>query len=248
VAVTLQPADRSDHKSIVETIVEATEVLLDVREMDGEVELPKEAVTDKGYHSNGTCVTLKEMGIRSYLSEPDRGERTWVDPKTGERLLEAQAAVGGNRRRIKGQRGKQLLRGRGQYVERTFADEYETGGMRRTHLRGHNNILKRLLIHTAGFNLALLLRHTVGVGKPRVLQDGVTALGAGLTGLGAAVGGVLSSIFGLLTVLVGLLRVVWTRPTPARPFERTCCCASASPGKFPRITRPYEWQSEKPHC
>ena len=55
-------------------------------------------------------------------------------------------------------------------VERTFAHCYETGGMRRTYLKNHSNILKRLLVHTGGFNLALAMRKMVGVGKPRRLQ------------------------------------------------------------------------------
>lgn len=45
----------------------------------------------------------------------------------------------------------------------------ETGGMRRVHLRGHN-ILKRLLVQASGFNLALIMRKLIGVGKPRRLQ------------------------------------------------------------------------------
>ncbi len=73
--------------------------------------------------------------VRSYISEPDRGRRCWKqDP-------EAQQAVYGNRRRIKGDHGKELLRRRGELVERSFAHAYETGGMRRLHLRGHDNIL-----------------------------------------------------------------------------------------------------------
>jgi len=59
------------------------------------------------------------------------------------------------------------LRKRGELVERSFAHAYETGGMRRTHLRGHPNILKRLLIHICGFNLALLMRGLFGMCKPR---------------------------------------------------------------------------------
>ena len=39
--------------------------------------------------------------------------------------------------------------------------------MRRTHLRGHENILKRLLVHIAGFNLGLLLRNLLGTGTPK---------------------------------------------------------------------------------
>ena len=59
------------------------------------------------------------------------------------------------------------MRKRGELVERSFAHIYDTGGMRRTHLRGHTNILKRLLVHTAGFNLSLILRRNTGKGTPR---------------------------------------------------------------------------------
>ncbi len=66
--------------------------------------------------------------------------------------------------------GRRLMRQRGERVERSFAHLYDTGGMRRTHLRGHTNILKRLLIHAAGFNLGLVMRHLIGSGTPRGLQ------------------------------------------------------------------------------
>jgi hypothetical protein len=63
------------------------------------------------------------------------------------------------------------MRRRGELIERSFAHLYDTGGMRRTHLRGHTNILKRLLIHAGGFNLGLVMRHLIGSGTPRGLQD-----------------------------------------------------------------------------
>ena len=63
------------------------------------------------------------------------------------------------------------MRRRGELIERSFAHLYDTGGMRRTHLRGHTNILKRLLIHAGGFNLGLLMRALLGAGTPRGLQD-----------------------------------------------------------------------------
>jgi len=83
---------------------------------------------------------------------------------------EQRDAVYANRQRLQRPKGKQLLRKRGELIERTFAHCYETGGMRRTHLRKHNNILKRLLIHVAGMNLGLLLRNLYGIGTPRGLQ------------------------------------------------------------------------------
>jgi transposase len=109
-------------------------------------------------------VDLDAVGIRSYIAEPDRGRRDWS------KQPEAQAPVYRNRRRIRGARGRRLMRQRGERIERSFAHLYDTGGMRRTHLRGHQNILKRLLIHAGGFNLGLLIRSMLGVGTPRGLQ------------------------------------------------------------------------------
>ena len=106
----------------------------------------------------------QELEIRSYVSEPDRGRRDWEDKS------EERDAVYANRRRIRGKRGKRLMRKRGELIERSFAHVLETGGMRRTHLRGHENILKRVLVHVGGFNLGLVMRKLIGVGKPRRLQ------------------------------------------------------------------------------
>ena len=125
----------------------------------------EEVVTDKGYHSGAMLEDLRAIGVRAYLPEPQRGRRHWQ----GQR--EEQAAVYENRRRIRGERGKRLLQQRGELLERTFAHVYDTGGMRRTHLRGHPNILKRLLIHVAAFNLSLILRREIGRGTPRGLQS-----------------------------------------------------------------------------
>jgi hypothetical protein len=78
------------------------------------------------------------------------------------------------------------MRQRGERIERSFAHLYDTGGMRRTHLRGHTNILKRLLIHAGGFNLGLVMRHLIGSGTPRGLQDRpATVIAALLVLLGA---------------------------------------------------------------
>ena len=78
-----------------------------------------------------------------------------------------QAATYANRRRIRGTRGKRLIRRRGELLERPFAHYLEAGGMRRTHLRRHENILKRLLTHVAGFNLGILMRNLIGKATPK---------------------------------------------------------------------------------
>ena len=68
------------------------------------------------------------------------------------------------------------MRQRGERLERPFAHLYETGPLRRVHLRGHPNILKRVLVHTGGFNLGLLMRRLTGVGTPRSRQGRAAAL------------------------------------------------------------------------
>ena len=169
VAVTLQPANRGDTTSLTETIEQADENLVGVMTDEAACEnlseqVLGEAVTDKGYHSNAVLKDLRDCGIRTYLSEPGRGRRNWAGQE------EERDAVYANRRRIRGGRGQKLRKKRGEYVERTFAHCYDTGGMRRTHLREHPNILKRLLIHVAGFNLGLVMRRLFGVGTARGLQ------------------------------------------------------------------------------
>jgi transposase len=175
VAVTLQPADRGDTASIEVTLEETQAVLSDVAEdaraSEGlSEEIVSEVVADKGYHSNAVLLARAKIGIRTYISEPKRGRRNWKG-KGAEK-----AAVYGNRRRIRGRRGKSLMKQRGELIERSFAHCYETGAMRRTHLRDHPNILKRLLVHVAGFNLGLVMRKHFGIGKPRRLQGLLRAL------------------------------------------------------------------------
>jgi len=182
-AVTVQPADRGDTQSLGETLCEAIEGLAAIG-----ADPVRELVADRGYHSNDVVADLEEMEIRSYVSEPDRGRRRWKD-KTRE-----QRAVYANRRRIKGERGKRLLRKRGELLERPFAHCYETGAMRRTHLRGHKNILKRLLIHAGAGNLALLMRRLHRAGTPR-----------GMAGLAALVAGAAEAARGRLQAVTELI-------------------------------------------
>ena len=167
VAVTLQPANHGDTTSIAETIEQVDENLVGVmadetacKQLNESV--LSEVVADKGYHSNAVLKEQRESDIRSYISEPDRGRRHWQG-KCAERN-----AVYANRRRIRGRRGQRLRAKRAELPERSFAHCYDTGGMRRTHLRGHPNILKRLLIHVAGFNLGLVMRRAVGFGIARM--------------------------------------------------------------------------------
>ena len=167
VSVTVQGAETGDTASMVETLIAAAEQVEALLPAGPGIE---EVVGDKGYHSNETLADLKALGLRSYISEPNRGRRCWKGQPT------ARDAVHANRRRIRGVRGRRLLRCRGELLERPFAHVCETGGMRRVHLQGHPNILKRLLVQVAGCNLGLLLRQMIGVGTPRSLQGRPAAL------------------------------------------------------------------------
>ena len=194
VSVTVQDASEGDSATLPETLTMAAEQVEAVQPDGPEVE---EVVADKGYHSDKTLVALDEIGIRSYVSEPERGRRCWQDKRTGETPPEkraAQRALYGNRRRIRGARGRRLQRGRSELVERPFAHQYETGGLRRVWVRGHDNVRKRVLIQAAGCNIGLLLRRLTGVGTPRSLQ-----------------GRALSAIYGL----IGRLIDRWGRLTSA---------------------------------
>ena len=146
-------------------------------------------------------VAFAALGIRSYVSEPDRGRRHWMGKAA------AQQAVYANRRRSRGARGRRLLRRRGELLERPNAHLYETGGMRRTHLRGHPNILKRLLVHVCGFNLGLLMRQLTGVGTPRSLQGRAAA--------------VFDTLIGLVSALGRRLSRTWA-PEPRDPANASC--------------------------
>ena len=125
---------------------------------------PREVVTDKGYHSRALVGELTEWGLRTYCSEPNRGRQKWQNLRT------EQLAVYANRRRIQGERGRRLLRQRGEKLERWNQHLYDRGGMRRVHLRGRENILKRLVVHSGAANLGLLMRTLFGKGTPRGLQ------------------------------------------------------------------------------
>src|SRR5664280_304271 len=176
VAVTLQAADLGDTTTVHETLAEAGMAVAELVERDAELhpeDEPKvnvdgieELVADKGYHSGAVVEWVGENEVVTYIPERKQaGKRNW-DGKPAE-----QQAVEANHGRVTGDYGKQLLRRRGEFLERSFAHCYETGGMRRSTLRGHDNILKRLLIHVGAFNISLILRKMLGAGTPRELKN-----------------------------------------------------------------------------
>jgi len=170
VSVTVQTADTGDTTSIVETLLAAEDnlsVALEdkrVSEAGAVSEEVKEAVGDKGYHSNETCRMSEMSGLRTYFSEPERGRRNWEGKE------EERKAVYGNRRHIRSERGERLRKLRAEHCERNFSHLCDTGGQRRTFLRGLIEVTKKALIGAMGFNVSLLLRKVFGLRKPRQLD------------------------------------------------------------------------------
>ena len=220
VAIHLCGADEGDTASLPWSLIQASmnldEIMLDeaIRQRLEPPSLIAEVVTDKGYHSNYTAKTLKAAAIRSCLCEPDRGRRKWKDDP------EAKVAVYGNRRRIRGARSQALQRLRVEYTERSFAHAYETGGMRRTHLRGHDKIYKRLCIHGGAFNLGLVMRKITGRGTPRGLHSLQSAFGA--------LANLLKPVFDLACQghqAFQILTRKWVLKTGGRPIRLIACCS-----------------------
>jgi transposase len=200
VAAEIHLANEGDTTTMWGTLEKAANSLQEVREdvqvqencqangvADPKSELHIQAtVQDKGYHSAQTLVNLEELDIRGYIAEPDRGRQCWTVRSTRgltpaeleqEQALkrQAQRAVYRNRRRRRGAHSKRLHRRRGEYVERTFEHVLDDGGMRRVWLKGREKIAKRYLIHTAAFNLGLILRKLTGYGTPRGWVDAARA-------------------------------------------------------------------------
>jgi transposase len=172
VAVTTHGGAAADTATMEATVIEAGAAvaeLVTAEPPEGKYQVHpggvEEVVADKGYHSNEVAVGLSELGVRTYIAEPERGRRNW-EGKQAEK-----EAVYGNRRRIRGERGKRMQRQRGEKIERNFAHQFDTGGMDRLYVRGIENVHKKLLVQAAACNLALLMRSVYGAGKPRAAHD-----------------------------------------------------------------------------
>jgi hypothetical protein len=164
VSAAIHAADTGDTATLVDSLLRS-QVNLVRAGVEADV---KEAVADKGYHKSEVLSECEDLGFRTYIPEPKRKTRKWTDkPDSWHRATVA------NRRRVRGERSKRLQRKRSEVVERSFAHVCETGGARRTWLRGREKVTKRYLIQVAAYNLGVVMRSVFGVGKPRVLQAGL---------------------------------------------------------------------------
>ncbi|WP_234824277.1 transposase, partial [Bremerella cremea] len=156
-------ADQSDSQTLVDSVV-AAQTHLNEATLAANIE---EVAADKGYHAAETLELAQSLGLRTYVAEPKRPRRLrWHDKRA-----ELQQAVYANRRRAGRSKAKRLQRKRSELIERTFAHTCETGGGRRSWLRGIEKVRKRWTIQAAARNLGLILRTVFGIGTARSLQD-----------------------------------------------------------------------------
>ena len=184
-AAEITKADQGDTQTLVDSVLEA-QVNLQAAGSDVEIE---EVAADKGYHSAATLELAKSLQLRTYIPEPRRphGSR-WTDKPAAH-----QAAVYANRRRVRRAKSKRLQRLRSERCERTFAHLCDSGGMRRSWLRGVLDVTKRYLTAAAAHNLGRILRKLFGIGKPKALQ--------GEGGLAAVVQLIMACLTTLIQVL-----------------------------------------------
>jgi hypothetical protein len=163
-AAEVYAGDQSDTATLVPSLEQA-QANVEATESGRTIE---KAAADKGYHAADTLVECQELdllGVKTYIPEPAL-RRRWTD-----KTEEQKAAVLQNRARTQRAYGKRLQRKRSELVERSFAHVCDTGGGRRSWLRGLTNVRKRHLIAAAAHNLGLVLRKLLGAGKPRAFDD-----------------------------------------------------------------------------
>jgi len=162
-AAEIYQADQGDTQTLVDSVMEAQ---VNLAEAGSDVQI-EEVAADKGYHADATLELADDLALRTYISEPRRKhERVWTDKPNAYRR-----AVVNNRRRMTCAKGKRLQRLRSERVERSFAHVCETGGARRSWLRGLEDVTKRYRLAAAAHNLGRIMRLLFGVGKPRALQS-----------------------------------------------------------------------------
>jgi transposase len=155
-------ADQSDQHTLVDSVLAAQENL---KQATGEASI-EEVAADKGYHAAEQLELAQSLSLRTYIPEPQRKHKSrWTGKPP-----ELKDAVYANRRRTQRNKSKRLQRLRSERVERSFAHLCDTGGMRRSWLRGLAEVAKRYRLAAAAHNLAIVMRRLFKIGKPRALQ------------------------------------------------------------------------------
>jgi IS5 family transposase len=161
IAAELHPADQGDTTTLVATLT-AAEANLEAVDVAPTADAPAELVTDKGYFGREGLKRLEDSAWKTRIAEPKgKGISRWHGDD------DARRAVYNNRARLLSGVARAAFKLRAEIVERSFAHVLDRGGMRRTWLRGRDNVHKRYLLHVAGHNLGLLMRLLIGAGTPK---------------------------------------------------------------------------------
>jgi transposase len=161
VAAEIHRADRGDTTTLPGTL-EAAQANLAAVDAAPTVHDPAELVADKGYHSRDGLKDLEDGAWKSRIAEKKvRDVHRWHGDDAARR------AVYNNRARLRSGVAKEAFKLRAELVERSFALTLDRGGMRRSWLRGRENLHKRYRVHVAGYNLGLIMRLTIGAGTPK---------------------------------------------------------------------------------
>jgi transposase len=167
----VHPGDQADHKEMATRVLEAQQTINQASGEKADTLTVTSVTSDKGYYLVGELQALQQEGIRTVISDP-------IDNRRVDKLEpEEQRSVRSAQRSVQSKSGKDLLRRRGMHIERSFAHILDAGGMRRTTLRGWENLNKRFKLAAAFYNLSQLMRKLFGFGTPKQLA---AALGRGL--------------------------------------------------------------------
>jgi transposase len=155
------PGDQADNQAVATPILEAQQSINASRGEALNQLTVQTATADKGYYGVGQLQALQQEQIKTVICDPVSNRRL-------DKLEPAeQQTVKAARRSTHSNYGKELLRKRGQHIERGFAHILDCGGMRRATLRGRLNLQKRFKLAAAFYNLSQLMRKLIGVGTPK---------------------------------------------------------------------------------
>lgn len=155
--------DQADHKEMATRVLEAQQSINKATGENLDTLTVNSVTSDKGYYAVNELQALQQEDIRTVIADPIDNRR--LDKLQPDQKKAVQAA----RRSTKSKSGKNLLRRRGMYIERSFAHILDCGGMRRTTLRGWENLNKRFKLAAAIYNLSQLMRKLFGIGTPKQL-------------------------------------------------------------------------------
>jgi transposase len=159
----VHPGDQADHKEMATRVLEAQQNINRATGEELDILTVKTLTSDKGYYAVNELQALQQEEIRTVIADP-------IDNRRLHKLEPNQKkAVRAARHSVKSKSGKDLLRRRGMHIERSFAHILDCGGIRRTTLRGWENLNKRFKLAAAFYNLSQLMRKLFGIGTPKQL-------------------------------------------------------------------------------